>query len=153
MKSEGAEQKLSDIHWDLKRPCDDCPFAKASKFHQGIAERTEEKVRSIGDHVFAHTCHKTDPRADCETSKRYEGPLQHCYGAIMMLLKTGRGSDLQIPLLEAAQAGKIDIHELTEAAKRDTACYTLSQFMQFQIDGLEKLARRARNSRRARKAI
>jgi hypothetical protein len=150
-------RKGTDVDYDLKRPCDDCPFRKSSRFHEGVAIETPQLVQSMTDRVFAHTCHKTDPRADSPQGQRYEGRLQHCVGALFMLIKTGRGFDIQVPYLEAAHEGRLDLDSLVAAAKADTECFTVLEFLQFQGRGLGRLIderdRRERNRRRGRKAV
>ncbi len=136
----GSDRKYEDLDWDLKTPCDDCPFRKSSPFHEGIAANAPANTVSILGHNFCHTCHKTDPRADCETSKRYRGRLKHCVGSLIVLLKTGRGFDLQLLFLRAIEDGKIDIHELTRIAEADRECFEdLDAFLRFQGAGLARL--------------
>ena len=112
-----AARRYDDVDWDLKRPCADCPFRRGTPFHEGIANGTVDVVHSIELRRFAHTCHKTDNFSDSPEGRRYRGRLKHCAGSLIMLLKTGHGLDLQVPFLKAAEAGKLDIHELSEIAR------------------------------------
>jgi hypothetical protein len=148
-----AVRRNEDFDWDLKRPCADCPFRRGTPFHEGIAGNTQGVIESIRRHTFAHTCHKTDNFSDSPEGRRFVGRFKHCVGSLIMLIKTGRGHDLQIPLLEAAQAGKIDLDELMATAKADKDCYTLHEFLVAQAAGLEAIERRMRNRRRGRKAV
>jgi hypothetical protein len=143
----------SDLHWDLKSPCADCPFRKSTPFHQGVAEGSPDLINSMISGTFAHTCHKTDPRADSEHGKRHTGKLQHCIGALFMLIKTGRGRDLQIPLLRAAEESRLDVHELCKNANADEDCFTLREFIDFQAEGLDRVLLRSRNRRRSKRAV
>lgn len=38
--------------------------------------------------TFAHTCHKTDPRADSPEGKRFKGAPRHCAGALAMQMQS-----------------------------------------------------------------
>jgi hypothetical protein len=138
----------ADLDWDLKRPCADCPFRRSTPFHAGVCSSALNYLRSIEAHNFSHTCHKTDPASDSEQGQAYGGRLKHCVGSLFMLLKTGDGFDLQMPLLQAAEDGKLDIHELARAAEADEECYTLSEFLAACGAGLERFAFRLRNRRR-----
>ena len=124
---------IDDVDWDLQRPCDDCPFTKSAPYHEGVAGSLENYFASISNNTFAHTCHKTDNRQACDGPKNFKGERpQHCVGAIMMLLKTGKGMDLQIPLLQAMQDGKIaNIGELTARAKADDNVFSVGELLRF----------------------
>lgn len=129
-----------DLDWSRKRPCADCPFLKTSPFHQGVAGSLPEYVRSIEDGRFAHTCHKTDNRAEVDGPKNFRGErAQHCAGAVLMLLKTGKTMDLQLPLLEAAERGDLDLAEMTAIAKASDDVFTVGELLQFYADGLEEM--------------
>jgi hypothetical protein len=127
----GPRLTPSDMDWSLRRPCSDCPFRRATPYHVGVARGIWDLILLIDEHRFAHTCHKTDPRSDSPEGQRWKGRTQHCMGSLFMLAKTGRGADLQLPLLEAMQAGKIDAEGLERRAKRDRACYRLGEFLAF----------------------
>lgn len=143
-----ADRQVANMAYDLRRPCDDCPFVKASPWHEGIAAGAMKCVKTMERHRFAHSCHNTDPDADCATAKHYKGPLQHCRGVLIMMCKTGDGWDLQLPFMQAAEAGKLDLEELSAAADRDTECFTLVEWLEFQAAGGERKFARARNRRR-----
>jgi hypothetical protein len=151
MQPAPAVRRKADFDWDLKRPCADCPFRIGVPFHEGIALDTVGIVEAIRQHTFAHTCHKTDNFSDSPEGQRFVGRFKHCIGSLIMLIKTGRGCDLQIPFLEAAQAGKLDLDELMATAKADKDCYTLNEFLLAQAAGLEAIERRMRNRRRGKK--
>jgi hypothetical protein len=118
-----------DLDWDLKRPCQDCPFRRSTPPHEGTAAAAFDTILSLEDHRFAHSCHKTDPRSDSPGGRRLTGRPKHCRGALIMIVKSGKGYDLQLPLLRAGEAGLIDLDELTRAAKADRECYTVTQFV------------------------
>lgn len=143
-----SQRTEADLSWDLKRPCADCPFRRTAEWHSGIAERAILYMGSIEQGGFVHTCHKTDPRTDSPQGQQYEGPLQVCRGSLIMLTKSGRGADLQRPILRAIDAGKLDVGELAEAARTDTECCNLAQFYAATADGLERCSARFRNRRR-----
>ena len=133
----------SDVDWDLKSPCDDCPFLKRSPYHEGVASSLPNYVDSIEAHRFAHTCHKTDARPSVDGPRTWGGRAKHCAGAILMLLKTGNGLDLQLALLQACEDGKLDIHEMTERARRDSSVFTVPELLAFYARKIgDKLRRR-----------
>lgn len=138
--------KFDDLDWDLKTPCADCPFTKAAPFHEGVAQGLPGVLESIEAGNFSHTCHKTDRRPMCDGPQTWEGRTKHCAGAVLMLLKTGDGKDLQLPLLRAAEAGKLDLHDMTARAKADTKCWTVDGLMRFYLRGI----RERMNARKAR---
>lgn len=133
---------FTDLDWDLTKPCNDCPFRRSTPWHEGVAANAVKCAESIQGHKFAHTCHKTDARADSDQGKAWQGRPKHCAGSLIMLIKTGRGLDLQLPLLKAAEAGLVDIQALSRIAKEDKECFTLNEFMRFQGEGLGRLIRR-----------
>lgn len=77
--------KASQIHFDLKRPCKDCPFKISTPMHGGVMKSLTEYSASIDLGEFAHTCHKTDFRADSVEGKKYQGTVQHCAGALALM--------------------------------------------------------------------
>jgi hypothetical protein len=127
-----------DIAWDKPSPCADCPFLKTTPFHLGVAGSIPSYFESIGNNSFAHTCHKTDNRPACDGPKNHVGKVQHCVGAILMLLKTGKGMDLQLPLLKAAEAGKVDLAARMRQAKKWKNVYTVRELIAFYESELAK---------------
>lgn len=121
----------ADLAWDKPNPCGDCPFLKTSKFHEGVAGSIPSYMESIDKGNFSHSCHKTDNRPDCDGPRNHQGKVQHCVGAILMLLKTGNGFDLQLPMLQAAEAGKMDIKARVAQAKKWKNVYTVLEFLAF----------------------
>jgi hypothetical protein len=143
------------IDFDLKTPCGDCPFLKSSPFHDGVCESLPQYLDSINMNVFAHTCHKTDNRGSVDGPQNFKGErAKHCAGAIICLLKTGKGKDLQLPLLQAAERGAIDLDEMSRIAASDVEVFTLAEMLAFYANGLQararKLRRRRENKRRGR---
>lgn len=80
----------SQLNYDMKEPCNDCPFRKSTPWDmKGVGI---DKLNFMVDTIVygqegAHTCHKTDPRADYEPAKDYKGGLQHCVGFLRMCEK------------------------------------------------------------------
>jgi len=76
--------KQRPMHFDLVRPCADCPFRTDRTMYLGRARRTE-----ISDSLAAHDqmfeCHKTTGVG----GKRAKVG-QHCAGALIMLAKAGQ---------------------------------------------------------------
>lgn len=100
--------KFTDLDWSMKNPCADCPFTKSAPFHRGVCRSIPDYFDTIRRNNFSHTCHKTDNRPACDGPKNYQGDKpQHCIGSILMLLKTGDGYDLQLPLLRAEAAENV----------------------------------------------
>ncbi len=128
----------SDLGWDMPSPCGDCPFLRTSPFHQGVARSVPVYMAAITAGRFAHTCHKTDNRADCDGPRNWSSQTKHCVGALLMLLKTGDGKDLQLPLLRAAEAGKIDLAARTAQAKADPRVFTLKEMIRFYYGELQR---------------
>lgn len=73
----------SDVGFKLKAPCDDCPFKKTTPLHSGVMSDLPMYDKQLKEGGFAHTCHKTDSRADGYI-EQYDGQVQHCYGALTM---------------------------------------------------------------------
>ena len=120
-----------EIAWDRISPCGDCPFLKTTPYHGGVAASLPAYFESINNHTFAHTCHKTDNRPECDGPRNHVGTMQHCVGALLMLLKTGKGMDLQLPLLKAAEAGKIDLASRMRQARKWKNVYTVGELLDF----------------------
>jgi hypothetical protein len=74
------------MKFDLRRPCDNCPFRSDIKFPLEV-ERVEEIIHSITrlDQTFA--CHKTTRHGDDGECIRHSKE-QHCAGALILLEKT-----------------------------------------------------------------
>jgi len=138
---ELARMDASDLHWDLEQPCNDCPFRKGVPFHKGVCSSLPLYLGEIERGNFAHTCHKTDNRPSCDGPRPENATMQHCAGAIIMLLKTGEGYDLQRPLLKAVDAGKLDLKKMAAIAKGDTKCYTVLELVKFYAKGVAQLAK------------
>lgn len=140
----------SDVHWDLRNPCADCPFIKSSPYHQGVAESIPALCESIDNGSFAHTCHKTDYRKQCDgpvAGKETGRAIQECAGSTLMLLKTGNGKDLQLPLLQAMESGKFSseaVQEMTARAKRDPNIFTIREFLHFYARKLNQMVAKRR---------
>lgn len=123
---------VTDVTWDMKTPCADCPFLRTSPYHGGVAKSLPDYIDSIQSGCFAHTCHKTDRRPTCDGPHAFKGENpKHCAGAILMLLKTGHGMDLQIPMLVAAEAGKLDIDDMAARAKRSPDVFNVLELLDF----------------------
>lgn len=125
MKPRGwRTARLSQIHFDMKRPCADCPFRRAVPKHEGIAANLVSMVTAARAGTLAHTCHKTDPRADGGKRRGQTGKLQHCAGAILMAKKSGL--IVQRVLVLAHEQGRFE-----ERAYRDpnNEVFTLKQML------------------------
>ena len=87
MKSYDQTSEVSmtteDVAWDLKAPCDDCPFKRTTPLHSGVYSSLLDYHNNLMNRIMAHTCHKTDPRADGYVES-YQNKPQHCFGALVM---------------------------------------------------------------------
>ncbi len=82
---------MKSMRFDLRSPCSDCPFRTDAPMHEGIIAEIHNKLTAMDDAALAHSCHQTDPRADCAPEKRVPkgSPVQHCAGALIMQRKMG----------------------------------------------------------------
>jgi hypothetical protein len=129
---------VGDMHYDLQQPCGDCPFLKSSPYHQGVAKSLPTYIDAIKSGSFGHSCHKTDPRLACDGPHPTDGrPVQHCVGAILMVMKSGKYW-MQRPLIKAHDDGKIDLLEWERRAKLDDRVFTWRGMIRFYIDELSK---------------
>lgn len=143
---------MTDVNWKVKNPCGDCPFLRTSPFHEGVAGSIPGMMESIANNTFSHSCHKTDNRPTCDGPRNYVGETpEHCAGSILMLLKTGRGFDLQLPFLKAADEGKVDIVEWARRAKAANNVFTVPEMLRFYTKHLARHIRRDRLKKERRK--
>lgn len=77
--------KAPTLRYDMTKPCKDCPFLRSSKLHEGICNSLVQYKEHIENDTFAHSCHKTDRRADSEEGQSFTGATQHCAGALAMM--------------------------------------------------------------------
>lgn len=119
-----------DMRYDLRKPCDDCPFMRATPYHSGVAASLLKCKESIDTNVFSHSCHKTDNRKACDGPKGHKGPIQHCVGALLMILKS-KDVPYQRPMLIATDDGRLDFWKWFRAAKADRKAHTLRSLMDF----------------------
>lgn len=78
-----------EMLYDLKTPCEDCPFRKDVRFHEGIYDALKDYEEHIPKGNLIHTCHKTDKRADGYQENYKKDKPQHCAGLLIMLEKMG----------------------------------------------------------------
>lgn len=102
----------STLHYDLHKPCADCPFRRDVPMHEGVAVDLPQIMIDLSDGNFAHTCHKTDPRSDSPVGQAADGPAQHCAGALLMVLRTTNGIVDQEPMARAVGDGRLDLAQL-----------------------------------------
>lgn len=93
------------LHYDLRTPCDDCPFLRGNKHEYTENALGEYIARLLEGSDIAHTCHKTDPRSDCKSAQDYKGEIQHCAGAMILSIRERRIPD---QLAAAIFAGKVN---------------------------------------------
>lgn len=85
------------MHYDLKRPCANCPFLKEGgvRLHPKRAEEIAEGMLSPQGHTFA--CHKTTvcQEHDDGSSDMVETPKsRHCAGALIFAEKNGNATQM-----------------------------------------------------------
>lgn len=80
-----VEITSADIEFKMMAPCEDCPFKRSTKKHSGVAGALMEYHSNMEAGTFAHTCHKTDVRADSVHGRRHQGKPQHCGGALALM--------------------------------------------------------------------
>ena len=97
-----SDFKPREVGYDLKTPCNDCPFRTDADFHSGIIKSLPDLAENYKKDWFMHSCHKTDPRAD-GYKEMVNGKTQHCVGSIIMNLK--EKDDITFPMVIY---GKID---------------------------------------------
>lgn len=96
-----------EVSYDLKQACDNCPFRKSAPLHNGVMFALPEYEEHLKNGVFAHTCHKTDPRTDGKIPG-YSGKLQNCYGSLSLMKSYEEESGIsQGGLIHAIVKGKI----------------------------------------------
>lgn len=130
--------KADDLDWSRKNPCKDCPFIKTSPYHNGVAGSIPGLMNYVDAGIAAHTCHATDNRDDVDGPKNWKGKTQACAVFTMMLLRTGKGKDLQMPLLKAAEQGKIDLADMIKRARESKIVYTISGLLTFYAEEVSR---------------
>lgn len=77
--------ETTEMRFDLKRPCKDCPFREGAPYHEGVLKDIPKYHSLIEKGKMAHSCHMTDPRSDSPAGQAYKGPVQHCAGLLLMM--------------------------------------------------------------------
>lgn len=123
-----SKEKIIRVRYDQRTPCKDCPFKTDTQLHDGVGAE-------IGNHAIAlafgeeryHTCHKTDPRSDSPDGQKHKGPMQHCAGFLIMLVKSG----LDLPSNAVAHGVrpeklnlKAPVYKLDEMLRRYAVAYS-----------------------------
>lgn len=110
-----AERILAEraIRYDLRTPCTDCPFRRDVPLHAGVGRDLLDGTLFVDlfvRGVKGHTCHKTDPESDSPEGRRYQGPLQHCAGVIISMVRDG----IELPGKAGAASvgGQLDVEAL-----------------------------------------
>lgn len=138
----GRYISADQLGWDLKGPCNDCPFRKNAPEHEGVAAAIPGYIESIREHRFSHTCHKTDNEAD--GPKNHKGKIQHCAGALHFMVKAR--CDLQRPLLQAIDAGQLDVHAMCKRARRDKRVFgSIKQLVNYYAAMAQRILQKRRD--------
>ncbi len=91
---------MSEVGYDLKAPCNDCPFRRSSPLHKGVLHSLPDYEKRITEGEFGHSCHKTDERADSGFVSLVNGKIQHCVGALAFMKKMEEADDPEEPKLK-----------------------------------------------------
>lgn len=83
-----TNDETRELHFDMKAPCDDCPFRRDVPCHDGVGSDLMSIWGKIETGRFAHSCHKTDSRSDGFTGNE-KTKIQHCAGALIMMKNMG----------------------------------------------------------------
>lgn len=80
------------MHFDLTRPCDNCPF------RSDIIPYLDSRCESLAEKIMHHTfeCHKTVYGDHRDERGRFKKRVrQHCAGALIVMEKQGQLGDMQ----------------------------------------------------------
>lgn len=86
-----------DWAFDMKKPCDSCPFRSDIPLI-GAPDWAMDVLQGIRSGNLAHSCHKTDPKADgFKNTKK----TQHCMGFLGLMKNMGEfgGSDTIVAMV------------------------------------------------------
>ena len=104
------------MHFDLKKPCSDCPFRTDSTVGWLGEKRAEEIIDALFKKDQTFSCHKTvdyeNEDWDEETGERiYQNRAheQHCAGAMILMEKTETANQM---MRIAERLGIYDRHKL-----------------------------------------
>jgi Family of unknown function (DUF6283) len=95
------------VKFDMRRPCNNCPFRSDIKFPLEL-ERVEEIVHSITGEDKTFTCHKTT-KFDDDGDNIPRKDDQHCAGALIMLERMENPNQM---MRIAERLGVYDRHKL-----------------------------------------
>ena len=76
-----------ELRYDLKKPCNECPFRAGAKYHEGVTANLMLYHGRMEQGTLVFTCHKTDRRSDSPIGKKFRGKIQHCGGLLTMMAK------------------------------------------------------------------
>ncbi len=119
------------MHWDMKKPCDDCPFLKVG----GIRLR-RARIREIAGGMLdiqgaTFACHKTvewDEDGETEINTKSQ---KHCAGALIFAEKHGSANQ---STRIAERLGLYDAHALMDNRDTVTSVFdTLRQMLRTAI--------------------
>jgi len=123
---------MKDLGFDLKTPCDDCPFRKNVPLHKGVLEKLTEFVSSLDRGEFMHSCHKTDDRSDYKNPKLFQEKIQHCMGSILMCEKSNYG---QYPYTYAVIKKDFKIESIIDPGD----VFTVKEFFKTYVEWAKKI--------------
>lgn len=113
------------MNFDLKQPCNDCPFIKNGRMHNSLGEgRMSEIVEYVrDDRTFE--CHKTVYNNNVEA--------QHCAGALLFMEQSSERPNQ--PMRIAERLGLYDHNKLTT---KDIGIITSSDYPKKQLTDAER---------------
>ena len=71
---------VEDVDWDLKQPCNDCPFLRTSPYHDGVAENLPSCLESIRGETLRTQLPQDGQPADVRRSAFVERPAEALRG-------------------------------------------------------------------------
>lgn len=134
------------MRWDLKKPCDNCPFRR-----EGFVPLRADRIEEITDMLLdprggTFACHKTTvPNEDEDGGMRTDASSAHCAGALIFADKNGIMAQM------ARIAGRLGLFNPDKLQDRDAVFDTIEEMQDAHTAVMEqsRKSRKLRNSRRS----
>lgn len=122
---------MSEWEFSMKKPCDSCPFRSDIPL-DGAPDWALDVLRGIRRGNLAHSCHKTDPKAD---GYRGTSKTQHCMGFLGLMKNIGQisGSEAMLAMVR----GELDWDKIpTEGIWKSVDEMLLAYLCKYRDEGL-----------------